>query len=240
MSPVKLICLPYAGGSVSIYREWPRMTDPSVEVELIELAGRGNRYKEPVYYTFDEMIEDIFNKSKLVIGDSDFSFFGYSMGSILAFELSRQFEIHLCKEPRHLFVAASNAPHISYEISQRQFGNLSDVELNERIIQMGGIPDEIKSNKFYFKHCMSLIRNDLNIACNYHYRNNQYQLHCEVTVLCGKNDPQVDMKRITEWDRATSEKCSYYFFEGDHFFIREFDDEIIKLVNHRLKALLRK
>ncbi|MGB8453570.1 MAG: thioesterase domain-containing protein [Anaerocolumna sp.] len=236
MLPIKLICLPYAGGSVSMYRDWPGKTGQPIEVELIELAGRGSRYKEPVYKTFDEMIEDIFNKSKLAVGDSDFSFFGYSMGSILAFELSRQFKIRLCKEPKQLFVAASNAPHISYEISQKQFGNLSDAELDERIIKMGGIPDEIKSNQVYFELCMSLIRHDLNIACNYHYRNNPYQLNCEITVLCGKNDPQIDIKRITEWDNTTSEKCSYYFFEGDHFFIREFDDEIIKVVNHRLKA----
>jgi surfactin synthase thioesterase subunit len=237
MLPIKLICLPYAGGSVSMYRDWPRRTDESIEVELIELAGRGSRYKEPVYTTFEEMIEDLFNKCKSVIGDSEFSFFGYSLGSIVAFELSRQFKNRLCKEPRHLFVAASNAPHISYEISQRQFGNLTDAELDKRILKMGGIPEEIKSNQNYFKLCMSLIRHDLKIACNYHYRNKPNQLDCEVTVLSGKEDPQIDLKRITEWDDTTSKKCSYNFFEGDHFFIREFDEEIIKLVNHQLKAL---
>jgi len=36
-----LFCLPYAGGSESIYYKWKRHLRPSIELEPIELKGRG-------------------------------------------------------------------------------------------------------------------------------------------------------------------------------------------------------
>lgn len=43
MKKVKLFCIPYAGGSASIYLRWKKYFKEQVEIYPIELAGRGKR-----------------------------------------------------------------------------------------------------------------------------------------------------------------------------------------------------
>ncbi len=38
-----LFCLPYAGGSEVIYYKWKKYLNPSIQLEAIELKGRGKR-----------------------------------------------------------------------------------------------------------------------------------------------------------------------------------------------------
>lgn len=47
MSKIKLICIPYAGGSAQVYKKWEKYIHSSVEVVPIELAGRGKRLLNP-------------------------------------------------------------------------------------------------------------------------------------------------------------------------------------------------
>lgn len=44
MSKVRIFCIPYAGGSASIYNKWKKYVGSDFELILIELAGRGSRF----------------------------------------------------------------------------------------------------------------------------------------------------------------------------------------------------
>lgn len=41
-----LFCLPYAGGSGTVYYRWSNYIAPSINLYPIELKGRGKRFKE--------------------------------------------------------------------------------------------------------------------------------------------------------------------------------------------------
>ncbi len=45
----RLFCFPYAGGGASIFRGWPRELPSWIEVFGIQLPGRENRLKEPLF-----------------------------------------------------------------------------------------------------------------------------------------------------------------------------------------------
>ncbi|MDU6373717.1 MAG: thioesterase domain-containing protein, partial [Bradyrhizobium sp.] len=46
---MRLICLPYAGGSAMIYARWRRLLPSWIEVVPLELPGRGARMDEPLH-----------------------------------------------------------------------------------------------------------------------------------------------------------------------------------------------
>ena len=68
---MKLICLTYAGGNATFYDQLQKELSKSVEVIALEYAGHGQRHKEPLYKTFDELSRDMLRllKEKLVAGE---------------------------------------------------------------------------------------------------------------------------------------------------------------------------
>ena len=75
-----LFCLPYAGGSEAMYYGWKKYLDPGIELEAVELKGRGKRYGENFYKDLDDAVEDIYSNIKDKIMYNEYAFFGHSMG----------------------------------------------------------------------------------------------------------------------------------------------------------------
>ena len=59
MKKIKIFCFPHLGGSASIYYQWKTMIHKNIEIIPIELAGRGERNKEPFCKNFKELLLDI-------------------------------------------------------------------------------------------------------------------------------------------------------------------------------------
>ena len=64
-----------------------RSTNPNIQIEPIRLKGRGSRFGEDFYENLEEAVNDIFMNIKNKIIDNEYAIFGYSMGSLLAYEL---------------------------------------------------------------------------------------------------------------------------------------------------------
>ena len=83
MKKIKLFCFPHLGGSASIYYQWKTMIHKNIEIIPIELAGRGERNKEPFCKNFKELLLDI----SIQITNNHlekYAFFGHSMGALIA------------------------------------------------------------------------------------------------------------------------------------------------------------
>ena len=139
---MKLFCFPYAGGISTIYRGWDNLLVQSIDMVALDFAGRGSRLAEIKYKSFSENISDLYKICDNEIKGQSFAFFGYSMGALIALEMTQQLMKRNAIIPEHIFLAASNIP----EITKREFG--TDVKnIEEKIISMGGIPDEILKNR---------------------------------------------------------------------------------------------
>ncbi len=84
---MKLITLPFAGGTATYYNNWKIYFYKKIELVSIELAGRGNRINKPVNQDINDMVENIFDILIENIND-EFMIFGHSMGALLAYELA--------------------------------------------------------------------------------------------------------------------------------------------------------
>lgn len=223
-----LFCLPYAGGSEVIYYKWKKYLNPSIQLESIELKGRGKRYGEIFYETLDEAVEDILRNIKDKIMDDDYAIYGHSMGSLLAYELYYKIKEQKLKNPRHIFFSGYKAPSIIRK--KENIYTLPDYDFMKKVIELGGTPEELVKNKELLEIFLPVIRSDFKILENYNYKEREDKIECDVSILNGKQD-SINLEEILAWKKHVDKGFKVYNFEGDHFFINNNVENIINTIN---------
>ena len=168
MTKFRLFCLPYAGGSATVYGKWKNNLHSSIALKLIELAGRGKRFAEPFYDSFTSAVEDICSIVKNDLDGAPYAIWGHSMGSILAFELAYKLKETGCEEPIHIFFSGRYPPHILKNKEQSLY-ELPDKDFLERIFRLGGTPKEMLENRELQDIFTPILRADYKILNGYRY-----------------------------------------------------------------------
>lgn len=166
-----LFCLPYAGGSESIYYKWKNHLHTSIQVVLIELKGRGKRFNEFFYESLEEAVDDIFENIKEKIVDDDFAIYGHSMGSLLAYELYYKIYNENGKMPKHMFFSGYKAPSIIRE--RENTYNLPDYDFMKKIMELGGTPEELMNNQELLQIFLPSKQADIIVSTPIHGRNHK-------------------------------------------------------------------
>ena len=84
------------------------------ELIATEYAGHGKRRKEDFYDTFEAMVRDVAGQiNDSWDGESEVALFGYSMGSIVTYEMWAMGLLEM--KPGHIFLAAHEAPDLEWE-----------------------------------------------------------------------------------------------------------------------------
>lgn len=104
MQDIKLYCLSCAGGTAAPYRDWKGR---GVEVCPLELSGRGTRFNEPLYWSMDEVVDDLLPR---IDTRHPYALFGHSLGSILCYELLVRLQKEQLPPADHAFFSAANPP----------------------------------------------------------------------------------------------------------------------------------
>lgn len=84
---MKLVCLPYAGGSAMMYGRWRGKLGKDIEILQLELPGRGLRFKDKNAQNMEELTEDLAERLEIMVGDSDYVLLGFCYGAIVAYSL---------------------------------------------------------------------------------------------------------------------------------------------------------
>ncbi|MBE7122183.1 thioesterase II family protein [Bacillus cereus] len=231
MKKIKLFCLPYAGGSASVYYKWKKYLHPQIDLYPLELAGRDRRFVEPLYASWNDALEDVSGFVKERLDDSPVALFGYSMGSVLAFELAHQIKEWTGQDPQHLFVAARAAPH-NPQI-RKLIHHLPDQKFLEEIIKIGGISEKIVESKELLHMFIPILRADFKMIESYEYCAKETKLYCDISVLDGVAD-DISNEGLTAWKVHTHGQTSVYKFIGGHFFIHNNINPIVDLINQTL------
>lgn len=93
--PIRLICLPHAGGCASSYRRWLVASDTEIGVLAIQLPGRETRIEEPPQTRLTELVAQL-SVAVRTAGFPRIALFGHSMGALIATELCRSLESAGC------------------------------------------------------------------------------------------------------------------------------------------------
>ncbi|MBF7155839.1 thioesterase II family protein [Bacillus albus] len=233
VSKIKLFCFHHAGGSSSAYYNWKDYLNKGIKIIPIELAGRGKRLKEPVYTSMEEAVLDIYDLMKPNLDGSPFAMFGHSMGALLVYEMIQK--IHDVKgiSPIHAFFSGRLPVHT---IDQQKRYTLPDQELKKYIVDLGGIPLELQSYDEILDMFLPIIRADFKLVETYELKEKISPFTFNISILYGYDDKLVDNQRLIEWADYTSKQCYFYGYQGGHFFINDFTEEVVKVINKTLSS----
>lgn len=228
---LRLICLPYAGGSASVFREWARLAPKGMEVCPAELPGHGARFGQPLLSSVQEIVEHLLS-SVVPLMDRPLALFGHSMGGLVAYELCREIVRRGLPRPVHLFVSAAPDPRTTP--SAPAASTAPDTELIRRLEEMGGTPQEVLESQDLMGLALPIIRADFGALENFRYQGGPV-LPVPVTVIGGTRDTLVSSINLDGW-RTLACRVSTVLVPGCHFFIHDSPERVIDIISDTLFA----
>jgi len=214
----RLFCLPYAGSGAAIFRTWPTMLPPEIELGFILLPGREGRFQEAPIRECNALVQPL-AEALLPELNKPFVIFGHSMGAVVGFELARLLRQRYGLTPRHLFMSARNAPQL-----RDLRPHLHGLPVSEFLMQMrqryDGIPEAIWENKELLDLFLPTLRADLTLIEQYCYTPAP-PLACPVTVFGSPHDPNTTPEALAAWREQTQGEFQLHLIEGSHFFLNE-------------------
>ncbi|SFX54285.1 Surfactin synthase thioesterase subunit [Thermoactinomyces sp. DSM 45891] len=228
MSRIKLLCLPYAGGSARVFFDWKNDLHADIELIPIELPGRGKRFGESLISDFSQLVEDIYQSIKNEINSGPYCFFGHSMGALIVFEVMRRLKSENQPMPACCILSGKNPPHVPL---RNHIHTLDDEAFLAKIFGYGGTPTDMLNNEELASIFLPIIRSDFQAIELYEPPADREQMDCPFIVLYGTEDPYVSTALVKEWGLYTSSSCELYAYSGGHFFIQEQRDQVIQQIN---------
>jgi medium-chain acyl-[acyl-carrier-protein] hydrolase len=212
---LRLFCFPYAGGAASIFRAWPDALPPSIQVCPIQLPGRENRLREPVYTRLEPLVQALTPALQPYL-DMPYAFFGHSLGALIAFEIIRIFIRQNSPGPIHLFVSGHTAPQVPDK--DPPIHQLSKPEFIKVLGRLNGTPKEVLQNAELMELLIPLLYADFTINETYVYAAGE-PLDCPISAFGGLQDDQVNRYDIAAWRDQTRGAFTLRMLPGDHFFL---------------------
>lgn len=213
----RLFCFPYAGGSATIYRQWPQALPAEVEVCPIHLPGREARLLEQPFAQIEALIPLLSQMLEPYL-HVPFQFFGHSMGALLSFELARQLRRQHLPEPTRLFVSAHRAPQLPRH--GKIIHTLPKQQFIESIKDIGGTPDAILQNTELMELILPTLQADFTLCETYQYRP-EAPLDIPIHAFGGLEDRDVDTSMLEGWQAQTNQSFKLQMFPGGHFYIHQ-------------------
>jgi medium-chain acyl-[acyl-carrier-protein] hydrolase len=228
---LRLFCFPYAGGSAAIFRLWSELLPPQIEVWPVQLPGRERRLSEKPFEHLDALIAALIGALRPYL-DEPYAFFGHSMGALISFELTRALrKTGSTTGPSRLCVAGYRAPQIPNTLPLVY--NLPTQKLIEELQRLKGTPDEVLRNPELLELLLPLLRADFAVCDTYTYIR-QAPLTCPISAYGGLRDEEVPRESIASWRVQTRGPFNCSFFDGDHFFIKEQQAALLRVLAHDL------
>lgn len=225
---IRLYCFPSAGGTAQTYHSWSKYVNSAIELVPIELSGRGRRYSQPLFTHLADIVEDVFSIIQPDIDQKPYMIFGHSMGSLIAYELSKKLKQCGNQTPLHIFFSGRSSPNQPTKIKR---SHLPDEELKKEIFQFGGTPKELLADPDFVSLFLPVIRADMKAVETYPTEGKITPLHCRFSIFNGKQDHLVTNPK--EWSLYTTKEIEVQFFEGGHFYLHDHAKEVVDAVNQK-------
>jgi medium-chain acyl-[acyl-carrier-protein] hydrolase len=222
MDEVKLrvFCLPYAGGSASVFRQWQRLVPQTCEIHPIPLPGRGAQLGQPAIGDYGALVQWVADYVELQASASSragcsfhYALFGYSAGARFSFGAAARLAAKDLA-PRRCFFAASGPPHIGVRLPGLWQRNAQDLIAQIRV--MGGTPPEVLADAVLMELALPALRADLR-ATEESVSDRDVKVNVPLTLIAADRDRQLSPDDVWAWERYTTGRCRRVMLHGDHF-----------------------
>ncbi|MEV0275646.1 alpha/beta fold hydrolase [Streptomyces sp. NPDC050610] len=212
---VRLVCLPGAGSSASMYYPWSTAFPPEVEVCAVQLPGRGGRLREEPYRRMEPLADAL---AEVVRAECDrpLVLFGHSLGALIAYEVAARLRDRHGGGAAALMVAAHKAPHLGS--ARVSVNDLTDHDLLAFIDRLGGTSPAVLARPEIRALALPALRADFELDYTYAYRERP-PLAIPVSAFGGTADAIVSEAELAAWEPLTTGAFTHRQLSGDHFFL---------------------
>jgi surfactin synthase thioesterase subunit len=212
-----------------MYLRWRCRLPSWVQVEPVELPGRGGRLDETFEKSFPLMVERLADEFE-AYPPRRYAFFGHSMGALLAFGITHSLRKREKALPLALFMSACAAP--SRQDWRRYADKNTDASLITDLRKQKGTPEEVFENSELLSMTLSLLRADYRICASFRYAQS-LPLPLPIHVFGGRDD-EIHESKLEAWRSETTEDFSLDLFEGGHFFLRQHEEAFLRVLVQRM------
>jgi surfactin synthase thioesterase subunit len=227
---MRIICLPFAGGTKHSLRFIKKHLPNSVDFLSFDYPGHGNRVKETLLHDVKAISEDIFAQINIGL-DENYILYGHSMGALISLLVTQKIIKANLPPPVHLFVSGCEAPAVSTK--RLKVDTLSKDEFIEKISRLGGMPEEVLANRDLMEFIEPILRADFKAVDNFSYVK-EAPLDIPLTVMVGHGEKMTD-EEINHWQDETLQKIRVIKYPGDHFFIYNNEERIVESIISQFK-----
>ncbi|MGE7621663.1 thioesterase II family protein [Viridibacillus sp. NPDC096237] len=223
---MKVVMLPCAGGNSMMFQNISALLAESMQTYALDYPGHGRRIQLPLLNSLREIADDILEEmSKIGIFNGEpYVLLGYSMGSIICYEITRRLIEKGMPVPKHLFLSASATVHME---QREPITSIPEEELYTYLKELGGTSNELLDNKEFQNFYFPIIKADL-IALSKYQADSTPKLPISATIMYGSED-KYTKEEIYAWENYIR-SCSFKEIMGGHFFIYQAEDQMNKII----------
>jgi surfactin synthase thioesterase subunit len=216
----RLVCLPHAGGSAPFFLPVAAALSPAVDVVAVQYPGRQDRRSERPL-TDARMLAECIHDILLRQPPLPVTFFGHSLGAVIAFEAVRRLE-DSGYPPVHLFASGRRAPSAHREESVYR---RDDAGIIAEVRKLNGTASSVLGDDELMRAVLPALRADYQAAETYRC-DPEVTVDCPITVLTGDNDPKTTLDEASAWEGHTTGSYTIRTFPGGHFFLTAHADKV--------------
>lgn len=229
-APMRLVCLPHAGGSASYFFPLATALSPEFDVYAVQYPGRQDRHGEPFVESIDDLADQVVAALQPVL-EAPVALFGHSMGAVLAFEVARRLEASGGRHPTLVFASGSRAPS-RYGDNP---GHKDDDDLVQVMRDLGGTDPRVLNDPDMLAAFLPAFRNDYR-ALQAYRRGPDATINAPIVVMTATDDPKTSVADATAWHEHTSSGGAVHTFAGGHFFLEKQPQRVIDVIAQTLRA----
>ncbi|NHA67702.1 thioesterase II family protein [Phycicoccus flavus] len=232
MTPVDLVCLPFAGAHMDPFHALRRECEsavPGLASMTVTYPGHGGRVHGALAPTILEMAHDALgeideHRARRGSGHRETVLLGYSMGGYVAYELA-----HLLAdrgEPPVRLLAMAATPPAHLDGTDLDLG--TDDELLEHCAQYGLVSPGSFPEGTMRRLFLPALRNDILAVDRYPTARGRRPLPAatELVVFTGAHDATVAHQ--DRWADLTAAPPRTHVYDGGHFFVTECRDALVR------------
>lgn len=228
---LQLFCLPHSGASAMVYARWRRLLPAWIDVQPVELPGRGRRFDEPFATNLRQLARQL--TAEIAPATSrPYALFGHSLGALLALEMAHALSEQGAPAPRALLASGTEAPTRRNDAELR--GTLTDASLIARLRSLGGTAPAVLEDAELLALTLPVLRADFHL-CGHYQPLVRPPLNCPLHVFAGREDDASEAV-MQAWRQETRGAFSLDWFPGDHFFINSQESEVLGVLVAHLQA----
>ncbi|WP_151771066.1 thioesterase II family protein [Streptomyces abyssomicinicus] len=237
-SALRLFLFPHAGGSQLLFREWTSLFPDDWRFLPQDYPGHGLLAGLAPLDDADTLVDWFLDRLDAEFGDPDvpFACFGHSMGSLVAFEVTRRLVERGGPRPVWLGLSGCGAPYTTREPVAA--GELTDAELRRRLVRLGGTPPRILDDPELWSVFAPVIRADVTLVANWRPPRRLTPLPVPLTVFHGTQDVLAPDGPLEEWADSTTDFVGVRRFDGGHFYFQDDPERLAALITGDVRRSL--